>query len=380
MPSRRNSVPLSGGVLGLFPELARGGGVERASRHVCVTLQALARAAGSEARFLSLNDPRGLHRVTVAGEEIVFEGFARAKGAFARRALAGRERSLVLAAHPNLAPLAAVVKRVHGAPSAVIAWGTEVWTPLSAYRRWALADAELPIAISTFTGAEMVRLQGVSRERLRFLPLALDPVFWEQSERTDALPLPARWPTGRVLLSVARLVRSEGQKGVDTVIRAMPALAAEFPDVQHVVIGDGDERPDHEALARSLGVADRVHFLGRLDPTSTDLLAAYRAAEIFVLPSAQEGFGIVFLEAMAFSKPVIGGAHGGTPDVIRHDETGLLTQYGDVPMLVNHIAGLLRDPVRAGTIGREARLSVQTQFTFPHLRVRFTRMVLEAAR
>ena len=120
-------------------------------------------------------------------------------------------------------------------------------------------------------------------------------------------------------------------KGVDHTLRAFARLAAAHPTAIHRIVGKGDDQPRLRELAASLGIADRVVF--EQDLTDEELADRYRRCAVFVLPSGQEGFGIVFLEAMRFSKPCIGGDAGGTPDVIEDGETGLLVPYGDLEAL-----------------------------------------------
>jgi len=136
------------------------------------------------------------------------------------------------------------------------------------------------------------------------------------------------------------------------------------PNIQLVIAGDGDDRPRLEALAQESGVQEQVFFLGSLPASSSELLYSYSNCEIFALPSKGEGFGLVFLEAMAFGKPVIGGAHGGTPDVIEDGVTGYLVKHGDVGQLANVLTGLLTDPQLRNAMGARARERVRTHYLF----------------
>jgi len=96
---------------------------------------------------------------------------------------------------------------------------------------------------------------------------------------------------------------------------------------------------------------------------------------VFALPGRGEGFGLVFLEAMALGKPVIGGAHGGIPDVIEDGVTGSLVPHGDVPRLSIALESLLLDPVRAREMGARGYRRVQTEFTFEQFQSRLTRTI-----
>jgi glycosyltransferase involved in cell wall biosynthesis len=148
-------------------------------------------------------------------------------------------------------------------------------------------------------------------------------------------------------------------------------------DVDYLIVGDGDDRPRLEHLSRELGFTDRVQFLGEYDWLSPELLALYAGCEALVLPSQGEGFGLVFLEAMAFGKPVVGGAHGGTPDFVKDGVTGLLTPYGDVAVLADLLGRLLSDERLRSAIGGRARESVRTQYLFEHFHARLGAVVEE---
>jgi glycosyltransferase involved in cell wall biosynthesis len=366
-------------LLGLFPELKGAGGIQRACRHVAAVL---ARWTGHRSwayRFLSLNDAVGCHRDSVGGAGFDFEGFARHKSRYtlAAASAAMRRPKLIFAAHPNLAPLARVLKRLTGARMAVVGWGIEVWEPLPRLRQSALRAADLLLPISNFTAERMIAVQKVSPAAIRLLPLGLEPAFWDAAAQSRLWAPPPGFPAGRVLLSVTRLAASEGYKGVDTVIRALPRIAAAIPDAHYVIVGDGDDLPRLRAMSQERGVADRVHFLGRLSPLSAELLACYANCDVFVLPSKGEGFGLVFLEAMALGKPVIGGAHGGTPDIIQDGETGYLVPHGDVARLVDVLARLLREEPLRTRMGQCARQRVADSYLFEQFQARLTGILQE---
>jgi phosphatidylinositol alpha-1,6-mannosyltransferase len=165
-----------------------------------------------------------------------------------------------------------------------------------------------------------------------------------------------------VVLTVGRWLTTERYKGMDTLIMALPRLLLRWPDLQLVLAGSGDDREWLEAIARESGVQRHVHFL--TDLSYGDLAACYAAAEVFALPSRGEGFGFVYLEAMARGKPVIGGAHGGAPEVIADGETGYLVQHGDPVQLATSIDALLAHPDIARQMGARGRERVEREFRF----------------
>jgi phosphatidylinositol alpha-1,6-mannosyltransferase len=165
-----------------------------------------------------------------------------------------------------------------------------------------------------------------------------------------------------VILTVGRWATNERYKGMDTLISALPRLLHEWTDLELVIVGEGDDQGWLEQIADGCGVRRRVHFMSGLSPA--ELSACYAACEIFALPSRAEGFGLVYLEAMARGKPVIGGAHGGAPEVIDDGKTGYLVPHGDVPQLATSIEALLADPAMAREMGARGRERVTRDFRF----------------
>ena len=185
---------------------------------------------------------------------------------------------------------------------------------------------------------EMVIGWGVEPERVALIYNALDedaPVSaLPQAEARAALDLDA----GPLLLTVARLT---AWKGIDHLIRAI----AQVPDVRLVVAGDGPDEARLSALADAAGVADRAIFLGRVP---RDRLAIYfRAADYTVLYSGYEGLSHTLLESLRAGTPVIASDKGGNPEVVQHDQNGLLVPYVDVGALVETIRAAFSGEVRA---------------------------------
>jgi glycosyltransferase involved in cell wall biosynthesis len=140
-----------------------------------------------------------------------------------------------------------------------------------------------------------------------------------------------------------------------------------------VLIGDGNDRPRLEQLARNLHVAEHASFLHRV--TSDQLSACYTKCDVFALPSRGEGFGMVFLEAIAHGKPVIGGAHGGIPDIVRDGVTGLLVPHGNIERLTQALESILTNPIRAGEMGARGRNLLAEAFSFAQFQSRISEIL-----
>ncbi len=231
---------------------------------------------------------------------------------YAARAMAAGPANVVFCAHLNMVELAAAVARHRGAKLIVQTHGVDAWTTPAPRRRAVLERADLVLAVSRFTRARVLDWAAIAPERVAVLSNTVSERF---SPGTGEAWRAQRGLLGKtVLLTVGRLSDLERAKGHDRVIRLLPRLRSDGRDVVYVIIGDGDDVPRLRQLALATGVADAVRFFGAV-PTN-ELPEAYRAADIFVMPSTCEGFGIVFLEAMACGTPALGLAIGGAVDAL----------------------------------------------------------------
>jgi glycosyltransferase involved in cell wall biosynthesis len=163
---------------------------------------------------------------------------------------------------------------------------------------------------------------------------------------------------GPMLLYTGRLAVN---KHLESVIELLPDLLKEFPDLTFVVVGeDHAMRKEWQELAGRLGVERHVKFIGRVN--DEELVEAYRACDVFVLPSDYEAFGIVLLEAMACGKPCVATRVGGVPDIITDRQTGLLVPFGDSRALKAAVVSLLGDHALRREIGAAARRAVGERF------------------
>jgi phosphatidylinositol alpha-1,6-mannosyltransferase len=339
--------------------------VQRAGRHMAAVLSEFAASRNLECRLLSLNDSHELHRMSVGGKEFVFTGYERSKARFAATAVRASRRygKLVLAGHPHLGPVAqAMWVGAAGLKTIICTHGLEVWEPLSTVRRLALRRADVVLAPSKDTANHVADAQKVNLENIHVLPWALDPDFEAIPANGPRLKLPQGYPEGRVILTVGRWLANERYKGMDTLITTLPRLLTQWPELQLLAVGDGDDRAWLEELAEQNGVKRHVHFMSGL--SYEQLAACYSACEIFALPSRGEGFGLVYLEAMARGKPVIGGAHGGSPEVIEDGVTGYLVPHGDAAQLASSVDTLLADPELGRKMGERGRQRVEHDFQF----------------
>lgn len=237
---------------------------------------------------------------------------------------AARERpDMVFCGHLHLAPLAALLARRQGVPLWLQVHGIEAWQRPSWLRQRAVARAALVTAVSRYTRARLLDWAPVAPDCVKVLPNTVDGRF-TPGPKSAALVARLGLAGRRVLLTVGRLATGERYKGHDRVIAALPELLRRHPDLCYVVAGDGDDRARLEALARAAGVAQAVRFAGAI--AHDELPDFYRLADVFVMPSTGEGFGIVFLEAIACGVPAIGAAGNGAADPLGDGARGLLVE------------------------------------------------------
>jgi phosphatidylinositol alpha-1,6-mannosyltransferase len=238
----------------------------------------------------------------------------------------------VFCGHIHLAPLVWLICKPLGIPYTVLTYGKEVWQPLPALPRTALQHADRIWTISRYSGDQSCNANQLDSNKIQFLPCAVDGDRFLPGSKSQKLLETYRLADSMVLVTVARLWSGDIYKGVDVTLRALPAIAQAIPNVKYLVIGRGDDQPRLAKLAAELGVADRVVFAGFV-PTA-DLANHYRLADAYIMPS-QEGFGIVYLEAMACGVPVLSGDADGSADPLMDGRLGWRVPHRD-PEAVAH--------------------------------------------
>lgn len=207
----------------------------------------------------------------------------------------------------------------------------------------------LVVATSRYAAERISIRYAAPRERLRLVPEPIDLRRWER-DRED---VPRDTGSSPVVLAVAHLYP---RKSIDVLIRAMALMPSRWRDVTLHVVGTGPEELRLRHLATAAGLQQRVRFLGHV--SRAELVAEYRRCTLFCLPSRQEGFGIVYLEAMAAGKPIVACRASAVPEIV-DDRSGLLVQPGDAPALAGAICRLLDDPALRDRLGAGGHAAVR---------------------
>ena len=323
----------------LAPELfTTDSGIPRILR---LYLKALCELAGEKdrVRFVTLNDvsvdSADLRPYTNPRVLDQWEACGRDKRRFIGAALRlSASTRLIVCGHVAQLPVAWLASwRRPGLRYALIAHGIEVWRPFTFVERRALKGAWRVFCVSNYTRSELLKNVALDPARVVVLPNALDPEL--DADGIDSEHVTTSQP---VILTVSRLSASDRYKGIDHLIEAMPAILLAAPGTKLRIVGRGDDRPRLQQLVRDHQLGSAVEFAGYVD--DRQLRHEFARCTVFALPSQKEGFGLVYLEAMAHGKPCIAANAGGAPEVIT-PESGRLVPFADVPALATACTDVL---------------------------------------
>ncbi len=234
--------------------------------------------------------------------------------------------SHVFCGHAYLAPLVGTLCKPLGIPYTVITHGKEVWQPLPKLTKTNLQAASQIWTVSRYTREIASNANSLNNNKIQILPCAVNGDYFTPGPKPVNLSERYGLNGAKVLMSVTRLWSGDIYKGVDVTIRALSQIAEVFAEVKYLVIGRGDDQPRLRQLAKDLGVEDKVIFAGFV-PTE-ELVEHYRLADAYIMPS-QEGFGIVYLEAMACGVPVLSGDADGSADPLQDGKLGWRVPHRD---------------------------------------------------
>ncbi|AYL97235.1 glycosyltransferase family 4 protein [Mucilaginibacter celer] len=258
---------------------------------------------------------------------------------------------VAILSHVNLAILGHILKFINPHCQIwLVAHGIEVWRPLSFFKRALLNNCDKVICVSNFTMQQMVSRHGISEKKCVVLNNAIDPFMQLPHAFAKPEKLLRRYGLNHddvIIFSLTRLACTEQYKGYDQVIRTLNHLKTKFPQIKYVLSGkyDQQEQIRIQKLIDEYGVKDQIILTGFID--EQELAEHFLLADLFVLPSKKEGFGIVFIEAMACGLPVICGNVDGSVDAIRNGELGEAIDPDDLDQLSEAISRHLQNPLTA---------------------------------
>ncbi len=253
----------------------------------------------------------------------------------------GDRPDLILCGHLHFAPVALALRRLAGISYWVFVYGIDAWNVRNPLQRAALRHADRIISISGYTRDRLLTEQRLDLSQIALLPCMVDADRFRPAPKPDyLLQRYGLRPDQPVVLTVARLVGGTRHKGYDAVLEALPHIRQALPRVHYVLVGKGGDRPRIEVKIAELGLQDCVTLAGFVP--DAELCDHYNLCDVFAMPSRGEGFGIVYLEAIACGKPALGGNQDGAIDALAQGELGALVDPTDTEAIAHTLIQILQ--------------------------------------
>ncbi len=303
------------------------GGLQRMSRTLGYSLDQLCKKNNWSLDFYCLNDHQ-CELMTQYLPSTNFKAFNKNKLSFTLKSIMiGMEADIVILTHINLSLIGTILRSLHPKSKIwLIAHGIEVWRPLTLWKKAMLKLADRIICVSNFTKSKVIELHDADPKKCLVLNNVLDPFIGLSTAFDKPKKLLERYRlnhSDKVIFTLTRIAASEQFKGYDQVIKAISRIKDRLPSVRYLLAGpcDESEKLRIHRLVKHYDVEENFILTGFIE--EAELADHFLLADLFILPSKKEGFGIVFLEAMAFGLPIICGNVDGSTDAIRNKEMGL---------------------------------------------------------
>lgn len=279
-----------------------------------------------------------------------FKGFRGSKTAFAiNTVMQARSANLVILSHVNMAIVGLLVKMLNPRCKVwLVAHGIEIWRPLNFIKQSLLRACDKIVCVSNYTRQQIIHTHGISAAKCEVLNNALDPLMRVPDTFDKPQHLLAKYNlsvTDPVVFTLTRLASTEQYKGYEQVIGTIANLKTKFPTIKYMLSGEYDEpeKKRIDEMIRKNDVVNEVILTGFLP--EEELTDYFLLADVFVLPSRKEGFGIVFIEALACGLPVICGNADGSVDAIKNGALGIAVDVNDTDALSRSIQKKLSVPL-----------------------------------
>ncbi len=323
------------------------GGIEKVCRVFSRALGTL-EDKGLRASMFSMYDRQEDERSRYTAG-ITFRGFSLRKPAFVLSAVReGLRSDTIVLSHINLLSVGWLIKLLAPRKKLMLfTHGIEVWRSLSPARRMMLRRCDRLIAVSRYTRDQLISMHGVPEEKITVLNNCIDPFLPAPGKREKPEELMQRYgflASDFVLMTLSRLSSSELYKGYDHVLLVIAELEKKYPGIKYLIVGKSDatERQRLEAIVQQFRISDRVVFTGYVP--DEELAAHFSLADLYIMPSKKEGFGIVFIEAMYYGLPVIAGNRDGSTDALCQGRLGLLVNPDDLDEIIAAVEKVIAAP------------------------------------
>lgn len=304
------------------------GGIEKVNRIVGKAIHKLGLESGNKAKVYSMYDKKDDVDEKYFPKQI-FRGFSTNKLEFVYKSIKqGKKCDVVILSHINLLSVGYLIKLFSPSTKIIlITHGIEVWMPFSGFKKRMLEKCDLIVPVSTYTKDIMIKQNGFNENKFHVLNNCLDPFLPEPVTGEKSPALLAKYGFKKddiILMTLTRLSSKEKYKGYDKVLIAVRDLAISYPNLRYLIVGkyDAAEKKRLDEITDALGISKLVVFAGFVP--DEELADHFNLADVYVMPSKKEGFGIVFIEAMYYRKAVIAGSGGGSVDALNGGKFGLL--------------------------------------------------------
>ena len=248
---------------------------------------------------------------------------------------------LIICGHINFSPLARQILKLLKIPYWVIIHGVDAWNLTDISKIKALRSASKIISVSQYTTNRVVKEQDINLNLISLLPNTFDlSQFTIQPKPQYLLDRYQLDADKQIILTVTRLAGSDRYKGYDQIIQALPTIRQQIPNIHYLLVGKGDDRDRIETLIKDHQLQDCVTLAGFV--ADHELNDHYNLCDVFAMPSKGEGFGIVYLEALACGKPTIGGNQDGAIDALCNGELGILIDPDNIEQIAQAIIDTLQ--------------------------------------
>ena len=295
--------------------------------------------------------------------------------------LSSRHYDCIVLAHINIALVGYFVKLFFPKKKIIlITHGIEVWGQLRGFKKKILKNADLILSVSSFTKSKLMNIQNVEEKRIALFYNTIDPFFPLPSTFSVNLKLRQRYGLGKedfVLYTLTRLSSGEKYKGYDIVIKCLPDLLKTMPALKYVIAGKYDigEKTRLDELIKRLSLEKVVIFTDYIN--ESEVQAHFQMSDLFIMPSKGEGFGIVFIEAMACGLPVIAGNQDGSIDALQNGELGTLVNPNSEKEIAGAITTSYYEKLKWTTERkRQLQTDVLSHFSYNLYRERLEHIIL----
>lgn len=254
-----------------------------------------------------------------------------------------RHINLIICGHLNLLPIAFLAKIVFRAPVVLVIHGIDAWTPTKSFlSNYFTKSIDYFISVSEFTKKRFLEWAAPDNKKGSVLPNCIDLSLYGPGPKNETLLRRYGLQDRKVLMTMGRISAAEQYKGFDEVMEVLPALAKDIPNISYVIAGDGSDIKRLQKKALSLGIEERVIFTDWIpEAEKADHL---RLADAYVMPGKGEGFGIVYLEAMACGIPTVGSKKDGSREALRDGMLGILVDPDSREEIKTGISEALSQP------------------------------------